>query len=224
MAIAQPHGHCFTSRVVIIQIGCRIRDISNNSPDNPADFAVRRADADRAQLAALMRGVAGGDRSAFDDLYRRTSAKLFGVCLRIFSEREEAEEALQDAYVTIWNKADRFDQGKASPITWLVAVTRNRAIDRLRRRRGQGLATLDAAEAVADSAPLADAVIEQDQNSGQLQQCVDSLEARDSLFIRTAFLQGVTYSEIAQREGMPLATVKSRMRRALLKLRECMGQ
>jgi RNA polymerase sigma-70 factor, ECF subfamily len=175
-------------------------------------------------LVSLLQHVATGDRRAFDDLYRRTSAKLFGVCLRIFAERAEAEEALQDAYITIWNKADRFDQDRASPITWLVTLTRNRAIDRLRQKRGQGQASLEEAESVADAAPLADMIIEADQDTAKLQHCVAGLEARDSIFIRTAFLQGVTYAEIAAREQMPLATVKSRMRRALLKLRECMGQ
>ncbi len=168
--------------------------------------------------------MANADRVAFDELYKRTSAKLFGVCLRIFPERAEAEEALQEAYLTIWNKAALFDAAKASPITWLVALTRNRSIDRARQRRGQGMTTIDEAEAIADSSPMADAIIEQDQNAGQLHGCVEALEDRDSSFIRTAFLQGVTYAEIAAKEAMPLATVKSRMRRALMKLRECMGQ
>lgn len=173
-------------------------------------------------MVEALANVAKGDRSAFEDLYRRTSSKLFGVCLRIFPDRNEAEEALQDAYLTIWNKADRFDPDRASPITWLVALTRNRAIDRLRQKRGAGLASLEEAEAVADTAMLADALIEADQHSGQLTRCVDALEAQDSNFIRTAFLQGVTYNEIATHQSMPLATVKSRIRRALLKLRECM--
>jgi RNA polymerase sigma-70 factor, ECF subfamily len=190
----------------------------------PVNLAEKRADSDRSRLVELLRNVGQADRSAFDELYRRTSAKLFGVCLRIFPERAEAEEALQEAYLTIWNKAAQFDAAKASPITWLATLTRNRAIDRVRQRRVQGMATIDEAEAIADSSPLADAVIEQGQDAGQLMGCVDALEARDSAFIRTAFLQGVTYTEIAAKEAMPLATVKSRMRRALLKLRECLGQ
>lgn len=172
----------------------------------------------------MLHSVANADRAAFNELYKRTSAKLFGVCLRIFAERAEAEEALQEAYLTIWNKAALFDAAKASPITWLVALTRNRSIDRARQRRGQGMNSIDDAVAIADTSPLADAMIEQDQDARQLHGCVDALEERDSSFIRTAFLQGVTYAEIAIKESMPLATVKSRMRRALMKLRECMGQ
>ncbi len=98
-----------------------------------------------------------GDRSAFEAVYKATSAKLFGVCLRIFPDRNEAEEALQDAYLTIWNKAASFEAGRASPISWLVTVTRNRAIDRLRAQGKAGLTSLDEAAEIADPAPLADA-------------------------------------------------------------------
>ena len=75
------------------------------------------------------------DRAAFDLLYRHTSAKLFGVCLRILRDRAEAEEALQDVYIKIWAKADRFAVSELSPISWLVAIARNHSIDRIRARR-----------------------------------------------------------------------------------------
>src|SRR5260370_7324884 len=90
------------------------------------------ADATRSQLGAALVRVAGGDRAALRIVYEDTSAKLFGVCLRILSDRSEAEDVLQDVYVTVWRKAGSFDPAKASPITWLVAIARNRAIDRLR--------------------------------------------------------------------------------------------
>ena len=90
------------------------------------------ADTTRSQLAAALARVAGGDRAALRMVYQHTSAKLFGVCLRILNNRSEAEDVLQDVYVTVWRKAAAFDPGRASPITWLVAIARNRAIDRLR--------------------------------------------------------------------------------------------
>ena len=93
-----------------------------------------RASADRAQLVRLLANVAQGDRHAFSVLYDQTSAKLYGVCLRLLSSEAEAQDALQDAYVTVWQKAARFDPAKASAITWLWVLTRNKAIDRLRRR------------------------------------------------------------------------------------------
>ena len=122
-------------------------------------FAKARADDERARLVDALAGAAAGDRSAFEDVYRRTSAKLFGICLRIFSERSEAEDALQDAYLTIWNKAASFDPSRASPVTWLVTLTRNRAIDRLRAMRTRGLAPLEEAGDIADPSPLAETAL-----------------------------------------------------------------
>ncbi|RYE83861.1 MAG: RNA polymerase subunit sigma, partial [Hyphomicrobiales bacterium] len=81
----------------------------------------------RQFLVEKLQAVADGDRSALRDVYERTSAKLFGVCLRILSDREEAEDVLQEVYLTVWNKADRFDAARASPITWLATIARNRA-------------------------------------------------------------------------------------------------
>src|SRR5215475_3798295 len=90
------------------------------------------AESRRRQLAAALRRVAGGDRAALRLVYDETAAKLFGVCLRILNDRGEAEDVLQEVYVAVWRKAGSFDPTRASPITWLVAIARNRAIDRLR--------------------------------------------------------------------------------------------
>ena len=176
----------------------------------------------RARLADALVRTGRGDRLAFESVYKATSAKLFGVCLRIFPDRNEAEEALQDAYLTIWNKAASFEAGRASPISWLVAVTRNRAIDRLRARGKAGLASLDEAAEIADPAPLADAQLLASSEDRVLHGCIEGLEHRDAHFIRCAFIGGATYADLAEREGEPLGTVKSRIRRALLKLRGCM--
>jgi RNA polymerase sigma-70 factor (ECF subfamily) len=151
-----------------------------------------------------------------------TSAKLFGVCLRIFPDRHEAEEALQDAYLTIWNRASSFQSGRASPISWLVAVTRNRAIDRLRASGKAVYAAVDEANEIADTAPRADAQLFAASEDKILHGCIEGLEARDAHFIRSAFLGGATYAQLADAESAPLATVKSRIRRALIKLRACM--
>lgn len=176
----------------------------------------------RARLADALVRAGRGDRSAFEAVYQATSAKLFGVCLRIFPDRHEAEEALQDAYLTIWNKAASFEAGRASPISWLVAVTRNRAIDRLRAKGKAGLASLDEAAEIADPAPLAEAQLLVAGEDAVLHGCINGLEKRDAHFIRSAFIGGATYADLAQREGEPLGTVKSRIRRALIKLRTCM--
>src|SRR5262249_18970089 len=104
-----------------------------------------------SQLAAALARVAGGDRAALRLVYQDTSAKLFGVCLRMLKDRSEAEDVLQDVYVTVWRKAASFDPARASPITWMVAITRNRAIDRLRARAAGGrLEPIEAADVLRD--------------------------------------------------------------------------
>jgi RNA polymerase sigma-70 factor, ECF subfamily len=179
-------------------------------------------DARRARLTEALVRTGKGDRSAFETLYRATSSKLFGVCLRIFPDRNEAEEALQDAYLTIWNRAASFQSGRASPISWLVAVTRNRAIDRLRALGKAKYVPVEEAAEIADPAPRADAIVFAASEDAELHGCIEGLESRDAHFIRSAFLGGATYAQLADAEGAPLATVKSRIRRALIKLRACM--
>lgn len=185
--------------------------------DNNIDIDSQR----RARLADAIVRTGKGDRSAFETVYKQTSAKLFGVCLRIFPDRTEAEEALQEAYLTIWNKAASFEDGRASPISWLVTVTRNRAIDRLRSKGRAGLASLDEATEVADPAPLVDTQMQAAEENRVLNGCIEDLNQRDAHFIRSAFIGGATYADLAMREGEPLGTVKSRIRRALFKLRQC---
>jgi RNA polymerase sigma-70 factor, ECF subfamily len=188
-----------------------------------ADSANSELDsARRARLADALVRTGRGDRSAFESVYKATSAKLFGVCLRIFPDSTEAEEALQEAYLTIWNKAASFEAGRASPISWLVAVTRNRAIDRLRAKTKAGYTSLDDAAQVPDTAPLADTQLLMASESHILNSCINDLNQRDAHFIRCAFIGGATYADLAAKEGEPLGTIKSRIRRALLKLRSCM--
>lgn len=175
----------------------------------------------RAQLAEALVQSGRGDRNAFATVYAATSAKLFGVCLRIFPDRNEAEDVLQDAYLTIWNKAASFESGRASPISWLVAVTRNRAIDRLRAKKRFGTSSIEEAADIADSAPLADAQLIEQADDRILHDCISSLDQRDAMFIKKAFIGGSTYADLAKNERQPLGTVKSRIRRALLKLRGC---
>lgn len=178
----------------------------------------------RARLVHALQRIAAGDRAALSELYSATSAKLFGVCLRILPDRSEAEDALQEAYLTIWRNADRFDGARGSPITWLVALTRNRALDRLRGRKAVALAPIDLASDIADPAVAADLLIERGQEAARLGTCLATLERADTILIRAAFFEGSSYSELATRASTPLGTVKSRIRRALIKLRECLSQ
>jgi RNA polymerase sigma factor (sigma-70 family) len=179
----------------------------------------------RSQLAAALVRVAGGDRAAVRLVYQETSAKLFGVCLRILSDRSEAQDVLQDVYLTVWRKAGTYDPARASPITWLVAIARNRSIDRLRSgavaRRSE---PIDTAQDVSDPAPGAADVLERAQENARLTGCLGELEQRHAEAIRSAFMDGLTYEELAGRMSVPLGTMKSWIRRGLLRLRACLEQ
>ena len=179
----------------------------------------------RDELAALLGDAGQGDKAAFRQVYEATSAKLLGVCLRILTDRQLAEDVLQETYLTVWRKADSFDATRASPITWLVTIARNRSIDRLRSSAPlRRAAPVDAAEALPDGAPLASEVVERGQEVVRLNGCLETLEDKVRVAIRTAFMEGVTYDTLAARENVPLGTMKSWIRRGLLRLRTCLEQ
>jgi RNA polymerase sigma factor (sigma-70 family) len=181
---------------------------------------IMAADLERAALTKALGQVAARDAAALREVYRRTSAKLLGVILRILNDRDEAEDVLQEVYIAVWNKADRFDADRASPITWLVSIARNRSIDRLRARKPT--TDLDAAAQVADPQPSALSLLEAQGDRARLDECLQQLDERHASAVRTAFFQGVTYEALAQTVGVPLGTMKTWIRRSLLSLRACL--
>ncbi len=177
----------------------------------------------RDELALALGQAGDGNRAAFKIVYEATSAKLMGVCLRILADRQLAEDVLQDTYLTVWRKASTFDPSRASPITWLVTIARNRSIDRLRSAAPMRRSVpVEDAHDVTDAAPLASEVIETTDDVGRLNACLDTLEDKVRGVIRTAFMEGVTYDALATREKVPLGTMKSWIRRGLLRLRSCL--
>ncbi|MFN3945224.1 MAG: sigma-70 family RNA polymerase sigma factor [Allosphingosinicella sp.] len=181
------------------------------------------AAADRKSLAEAIGRVAEGSQAALEEVYARTRAKLFGVCLRILRDRGEAEDALQDVYVSLWRRAGSFDPDRASPISWLAALARNRAIDRFRASgRVRAAAPIEAALERPDGSPDALTRLESREEGTRLFGCVEELEERQASAIRAAFFDGYSYSELAERIGVPLGTMKSWVRRGLLRLRECL--
>ncbi|MGI3125666.1 sigma-70 family RNA polymerase sigma factor [Nitratireductor sp. PBL-C9] len=173
------------------------------------------------EITKLIFRTALRERAAFDLLYRHTSAKLFGVCLRVLKDRAEAEEALQEVYVKIWTKADRFAASDLSPITWLVAVARNHAIDRLRARKAP-TEELDEANAIADPAPTPEAMAQAGSERRRIDACLAELEADRATAVRGAYLNGDSYAELAAHFDVPLNTMRTWLRRSLLKLKECL--
>ena len=182
-------------------------------------------DANRSLIVAALGRIPDGDRTALQTVYRLTSAKLFGICLRILGEHGEAEDVLQEVYVTVWRKAADFDARRASPMTWLIAIARNRAIDRLRASRtSRNLEAIDVAADVADITPRADAALEGVQEHAKLHGCLDGLASHERAALRGAFFDGSTYEDLAARMKVPLGTMKSWIRRAMFKLKACLEQ
>ena len=177
----------------------------------------------RERLRSAMVRLADGDRAALREIYDATHTKLFGIALRILNDRKEAEDALQDVYLTLWRRADRYDPEKASPISWLATFARNRAVDRLRtgKVRGGAVPVKEATE-IPDGAPRADALLEDAEQKARIHHCLGKLEEPAQSSIRTAFFEGRTYAELAEASGEPLGTMKSRIRRGLAKLKACL--
>jgi RNA polymerase sigma factor (sigma-70 family) len=188
-------------------------------------FLLMDADANRSLIIAALAQISSGDRAALQTVYRLTSAKLFGVVMRILGERSDAEDVLQEVYLTVWQKASAFDASQASPMSWLIAIARNRAIDRLRSTgRKRHMASIEAAADIVDPAPGADRALEKSEANARLQVCLDTLAERESAALRAAFFDGNTYEELATRMGVPLGTIKSTIRRAMIKLKACLEQ
>ena len=180
--------------------------------------------AERDELNRLLVQTGRHDQKAFAELYKRTSSKLFGVCLRMLRDRGEAEEVLQETYTTVWRRAASFDSAKASAITWLITLSRNKAIDRLRQHREELLDDPSRLDEAVDEQPTPAADAEASQEYRRLQHCLDELEPQQRDSVREAFFTGATYNELATRCMVPLGTMKSWIRRSLMQLRTCLDQ
>ena len=164
-----------------------------------------------------------GDRTAFSLLYDATSAKLFGICLRVLNNRAEAEDALQDVFVKIWQNADRYRANGYSPMTWLITVARNLAIDRLRARKTLIWDIDDVAE-LADTGPTPESTAIQASERTRIEGCLDELDQVHARAVRGAYLEGDTYQDLADRAGVPINTMRTWLRRSLLKLKDCLSR
>ena len=189
--------------------------------DSQATF--NSADAARQRLVEALVATGAEDRGAFRTLYHLTSAKLFGVCLRICGDRQAAEDVLSDVYLTIWKRAGAFEPGRASPISWLATIARNRAIDWRRAAGRAAPARIEDVPEIADDRASAEDMMLVDERAAALHGCLDQLDQRQRDAIRTAFFDGLTYAELAERDAVPLGTMKSWVRRGLLRLKDCLG-
>jgi len=181
------------------------------------------SDAGRTQSReALLQACAGGDRTALHSLYKETAPQLFGLALRILRNRELAEETVQDSFVLLWNNAHTFDPGRGSAMAWLACIVRNRCIDLIRRRGRETPLDPASIERWEDpgSSPADLAALSSDAR--RLHHCLDELEEAPRKVLKLVYYEGMTYEEVAVHLGVPLGTVKSWVRRSLIRLRGCL--
>jgi RNA polymerase sigma-70 factor (ECF subfamily) len=179
-------------------------------------------------LAQLLSRVALRDRAAFNRLYQLTSGHLLGVAWRITLRREQAEEVLQDAFINVWQRADSYQSALASPMTWLINIVRNRAIDGLRSRREESARTQglddDTMDLPADPAGEPPQLLAASLAKLGLERCMGGLSAPQRQAVALAYYRGLAHSEIAESLAAPLGTVKAWVRRGLDKLKSCLGE
>ncbi|KQM66223.1 RNA polymerase subunit sigma [Sphingomonas sp. Leaf16] len=177
----------------------------------------------RLAICELLARVGREDREALGQLYRLTSASLFGICLRICRERSAAEDVLHEVFNLIWKRADGFVPGKAHPMSWLGTIARNRSIDWVRSYSARMTRPIEDASEVQDDRIDQYAQMARSEEAQRLHDCLDALDARHRDAIRTAFFNGLTYAQLASAKGVPEPTVRSWARRGLLSLKGCVG-
>ncbi len=178
------------------------------------------------ELVWLLAATAKGDDAAFERLYAATSAKLYGIVLRILRRGDLADDVMREAYVKIWNSAGQFDPALSSPVTWMVSIARNGAIDVLRK---QTEVAKDAKEdepepsEVAAEHPEPLSPREMSVELQHLLACMGRLDHDRRRLLLLAYYSGCTRQQLADQLGAPVASVKSWLRRALAEIRECLG-
>ena len=178
---------------------------------------------------ALMQRISQSDRSAFSDFYDRYSSLVYTVCLRVLHKREEAEDVMIDVFRELWERSDRYHPSRASPRTYLMTVTRSRAIDRFRKLGSRPKPSVDTDQlgnvVNGKTSPSrgqggpAGAVILREQQT-QLQAVMEELDPLQRQAIELAYYEGLSHSEIAQKLESPLGTVKTRIRQGIIRLRD----
>ncbi|HKN26958.1 MAG TPA: sigma-70 family RNA polymerase sigma factor [Roseiarcus sp.] len=176
-----------------------------------------------SDLTDLMRRVAARDDAAFRALYRQTSAKLYGIVFRILPHKDAAAEALQEAYVRIWQRAADFDVAKGSPLAWMATIARNRALDEVRRVRPASLQDMpDSFEPAAEPIdPLA--ARDRSERLAALIACLERLDDDKRAILMLAYYHGASREALAKRFGRPVPTIKTWLRRGLAQLRDCLS-
>lgn len=177
---------------------------------------------------ALMERIARGDRAALDLLYKRYSPIVFSVCYRVTNDRGTAEDLLIDVFFELWRKADRYDASRGAPITYITTLARSRAIDRRRTRAGRAAVTgsdiaLEFASTDslgADEAPSPLEASELSERATKVREALATLEPEHRKTLELSYFEGLSHSQIAEKLGRPLGTVKTHIRMGVIRMRE----
>lgn len=169
----------------------------------------------------LMRRLVSGDETAIRTIYRRLARPVFGLGLRLLGSREAAEELTQDVFLAAWRKAGRFDPARGRLSTWLMAIAHNMAVDRLRRTSARIPSAVGGLDEVAE---LGESEEDSVLDRQEAQRILGGLSVRERRLIELAYFRGWTAREIAEADGIPLGTVKTRLRTVLIKLRTIHGK
>jgi RNA polymerase sigma-70 factor (ECF subfamily) len=175
---------------------------------------------------SLVGRVAAGDERAMGALYDLTSRRVFALALQILKDRGAAEEATLDVFTQVWRQAGRYEPTKGTPLGWLLTMTRSRAIDlvRTQKRRTEREAALDEALSVPDGGANPEDLSLEAQDSGRIRSALAVLPAEQREALVAAYFGGLSHTEVASAQGLPLGTVKTRIRSGLIHLRRLLAE
>lgn len=177
---------------------------------------------DKAQLIDLLQKIAQADETAYRQFYEFTSPRIYGITLRMLKRRDWAEDVTQEAYVRVWYHAGEYHNGRGAPLTWLISIARNLAIDKLRSQAVRDADDTQEPDALMSALPGPFNASMDTQTQLLLQGCMGELSEAQRTSIFLSFFEGLSHQQITTRLGEPLGTIKSRVRRGLQSLRRCL--
>ncbi|WP_257255526.1 MULTISPECIES: RNA polymerase sigma factor [unclassified Endozoicomonas] len=173
-------------------------------------------------LAEDLARCARGEQKAFKHLYQLTSSKLFALILRILKDRELAEDCLQQVYIKIWQASSSYNSSKAAPMTWMNTIARNQALDHLRKLNREPQVETEALDLQVDQSSSQEQKMTETQNSQQVHRCLRTLNDNQRRCLELSYFDGMTHQNLSNQLEVPIGTVKTWIRRGLMRLKECM--